>query len=91
MQVLQMLWVLWPGRGGTHRWQGLQRACEQGQGLEMCPCLTLLPSIVWLCLDVAVPAVSRGWEQLSVVSAAMQRHCAQLHEDMSPACHLWGQ
>lgn len=70
MQVLQRLWVLWSRRGETHLWQWLQRACEQGQGLELCPCLPLYPSISGCAWSVAVPAVCWGWEQLSVVSAA---------------------
>lgn len=55
MQVLQMLWVLWSGTAETHWWQWLQRACEQGKGLEMFLCLSLYPSVVRPCLECGGP------------------------------------
>lgn len=40
--------------------------------------------------SVTVPVVSRGWERLSAVSAAVARHCARLHRDILPGCHCRG-
>lgn len=60
LQVVQVLWVLWSGRGETHQQQWLQRACEQGQGLEMCPCLPLYPLTVQLCLEYGGPCGVMG-------------------------------